>query len=240
MLDKRLLAERSHLNRKTAGAGIVGAAVMFLLLIGAMFLALANSFFLSMLLCAIAILIYLSGTQIYTIIYDSFKIFVTHRHIVSSANELIRLQNWLDKTLKGEDASMDQSELQSYVEEKINSDADEAEKIKTEIEKYYFSNAHEHYSYNAYILEFTGNVMPLFGLIGTVFGLIQTFATLDENVSISDLGPSIGLAMQTTLFAAILSVLFKVMASRFRQQIHVLEYAFEEVLKSVELLGKYK
>jgi chemotaxis protein MotA len=82
--------------------------------------------------------------------------------------------------------------------------------------------------------------MPLFGLIGTVIGLISMFDTLGANTSVENLSPQLALALKTTLYGAILASVYTVIASRFDQRIKALEYDYEIFSHALEVLVENK
>jgi biopolymer transport protein ExbB/TolQ len=54
---------------------------------------------------------------------------------------------------------------------------------------------HELYDSSGSHLEFVSGAMPLFGLIGTILGLIAMFDSLGSNVSVESLSPQLALAL---------------------------------------------
>ena len=82
--------------------------------------------------------------------------------------------------------------------------------------------------------------MPLFGLMGTIVGLIAMFDGLGANVSIESLTPQLALALKTTLYGALFSSVYKVVASRFDQRIKALEYDYEAMCHAVEVVVQNK
>ena len=56
--------------------------------------------------------------------------------------------------------------------------------------------------------------MPLFGLIGTIVGLIGMFDSLSADVTVEFVSPQLALALKTTLYGAIFSSIYKIIASR--------------------------
>jgi len=104
----------------------------------------------------------------------------------------------------------------------------------------YYVDCRELYDHFHSHLEFVAGVMPLFGLIGTVIGLIGMFDTLGANTSVENLSPQLAIALKTTLYGAILAVVYTVIASRFDQRIKALEYDYDIFCHSLDILVENK
>ncbi|MFT4823213.1 MAG: chemotaxis protein MotA [Halioglobus sp.] len=59
-----------------------------------------------------------------------------------------------------------------------------------------------HHTWGAKVFSATGEVAPAMGMIGTLIGLVQMLATMDDPQSI---GPSMAIALLTTLYGAMLA-----------------------------------
>ena len=99
---------------------------------------------------------------------------------------------------------------------------------------------HELYDYSSAHLEFVAGAMPLFGLIGTIVGLIGMFDSLGADVTVEFLSPQLALALKTTLYGAVFSSLYKILASRFEQRMKSLEYDFETFCRAVQMMIENK
>ena len=104
----------------------------------------------------------------------------------------------------------------------------------------YYVECHELYGYTRDNLQFVGNAMPLFGLIGTILGLIAMFDSLGANVTVESLAPQLALALKTTLYGAIFSSLYNIIASRFEQRIKILEYDYETFCYGLDVIFETK
>ena len=102
----------------------------------------------------------------------------------------------------------------------------------------YYVECHELYDYSSAHLEFVAGAMPLFGLIGTIIGLIGMFDTLGADVTVEYLAPQLALALKTTLYGAIFSSIYKIIASRFEQRLKALEYDFETFCRALQVLAE--
>jgi chemotaxis protein MotA len=77
----------------------------------------------------------------------------------------------------------------------------------------------EHHRVGQKIFSEMGKLAPAFGMIGTLIGLVQMLATLDDPASI---GPSMAVALLTTLYGALLANLFFIpMVSKLDRRIGI-------------------
>lgn len=79
------------------------------------------------------------------------------------------------------------------------------------------------------VLEFQGSVVPAFGMIGTLIGLVQMLRNLDNP---STIGPSMAVAMITTFYGAMAANLF------FTPLAKKLEYRSGEELLYLQIIAK--
>jgi biopolymer transport protein ExbB/TolQ len=78
--------------------------------------------------------------------------------------------------------------------------------------------------------------MPLFGLMGTVLGLISMFDSLGGAVTIEAIAPQLALALKCTLYGALYSSLYKVNATRFEQRLKGLDYDFDTLCRALKVI----
>ena len=100
----------------------------------------------------------------------------------------------------------------------------------------YYVECHELYDHSGSHMEFVSGAMPLFGLMGTVLGLIAMFDTLGSVVSVEALSPQLALALKTTLYGAMYSSAYKLIATRFDQRLKALDYDFETFSRALQVL----
>ena len=100
----------------------------------------------------------------------------------------------------------------------------------------YYVDCHELYGFTRDNLDFVANAMPLFGLIGTILGLIAMFDSLGANVTVESLAPQLALALKTTLYGAVFSSLYKIIGSRFEQRLKALEYDYETFCYGLDVI----
>jgi len=82
--------------------------------------------------------------------------------------------------------------------------------------------------------------MPLFGLIGTILGLIGMFDSLGADVTVESLSPQLALALKTTLYGAIFSSIYKIIGSRFEQRLKILDYDYETFCRALQVIIQNK
>lgn len=242
--DFKNLYDERKINTFHAGAGWKGIMIFVPAAFAAFLLYRAESYGFMMLLLAFGLWGYLAGSQIINMIWDILKTLVITQHITAPTSDIITTNQIFrdnEQTLfTKEDFEIDfdkakDSKLVPLLSKSLKEDQfHDAETLNNILQHSVYSIAHEHYSYNISILEFIGNAMPLFGLAGTVAGLIETLKGINDNISISDLTGSVSIAMETTLWGALLAIIFKVIASRFKIQREALDYDFEELENHIE------
>ena len=62
------------------------------------------------------------------------------------------------------------------------------------------------------------------------------FDSLGADVTVEFLSPQLALALKTTLYGAVLSSIYKIIASRFEQRMNALDYDFETFCRAVQVL----
>src|SRR5262249_24383694 len=100
----------------------------------------------------------------------------------------------------------------------------------------YYVECQELYDHSASHFEFVAAAMPLFGLIGTIVGLIAMFDSLGAGLSIESLSPQLAIALKTTLYGAVFSSIFKIFAARFDHRRKALDYDFETFCRGLQVL----
>jgi biopolymer transport protein ExbB/TolQ len=233
-------ASAGALGLLAAGAVFVIAIVMFV----------AESYFLAMLLVSIALLVYVAGGELGKLVTSALTVFFSGRHVVVNAVHLHDTVDAIRKVLymKRDDQGnikfgpIDSEaklklpdnplvrELQSVLRRKKGMQYAEY------VAHQYYVDCRERYDHFHAHLDFVANVMPLFGLIGTVIGLIGMFDRLGSNTSVENLAPELAISLQCTLFGAILASVYMSAASRFDQRIKALEYDYDILVHGLEVL----
>jgi biopolymer transport protein ExbB/TolQ len=238
------------LGEAAAGAGalgLIGAAAIFI--VAAVFFV-AESFFLATLLISFALLVYVAGAELGKLLWSSLAVFFSSKHLIKNAvyisDTVVALRKQL--YMRRDDAGNIKvgpiepgtkiklpdnplvRELQVVLKRKKGKEYGEY------VAHQYYVDCRELYDHFHAHLDFVANVMPLFGLIGTVIGLIGMFDRLGSNTSIENLSPQLAISLQCTLWGAIFASMYMTIASRFDQRIRALEYDFDILLHSFDVL----
>jgi biopolymer transport protein ExbB/TolQ len=242
--------DRFRFGESSAGAGafgLIAAAAVFV--VGILFF-IAESYFLAMLLVSIAMLVYVAGAELGKLVRGSLTIFFSGRHLIKNATYVQETVAALRKFLymkrdeagwikvgpieAGAKAKLPDNplvrEIQAVLKRKKGREYAEY------VAHQYYVDCRELYDHLHAHLEFVAGVMPLFGLIGTVVGLIGMFDRLGSNTSVENLAPELAISLQSTLFGAILASAYTSAASRFDQRIKALEYDYDILLHSLDVL----
>ena len=188
------------------------------------------------------------------IILSAFTLFFSSKHLVQKA---AYLQETLDALLKelafkrDESGQIHQSPLAQggtvilpdnpLVRELQKLSEDGKDFTYTEFTTYnYYVDCHELYSYAHYSLDFVSNTMPLFGIIGTVLGLISTFDSIGADVNIELLTPQLALALKTTMYGCLYASLYRIVGSRFEQRSNALDYDHDTLCRALEVLVQHQ
>lgn len=209
-----------------------------------------ENYFISMFTISIGLLIYVSGSDVTRIGVSAFTIFFSSKHLVGRAaymqdtlaalTEILRIKRSktgdyvgnpiAEKskiTLPNNPLALDIQKLQEH-----QKDSQYAEYLAHS----YYVQCHELYEFSSDNFDFVSNAMPLFGLIGTIVGLIAMFDTLGADVTVEALSPQLALALKTTLYGAVFSSIYKIIGARFQQRLKALDYDYEAFLKALQTL----
>jgi chemotaxis protein MotA len=249
-LNKSALA----INQAVAGAGVIGLIGFFLLFAVAAVFFVTENFFIGMLILSIALLVYVTGSEVAKLFLSSLTIFFSSKHLTAKAAQLQETLMALEERLalrrdKGGELKVGPHEPGSRVHLpdntlvrdikdllEHNKDFNYAEYVAHS----YYVECHELYDHSAANFEFVSNAMPLFGLIGTVLGLIGMFDSLGSVVTVEALSPQFALALKTTLYGALFATVYKLMATRFDQRLKALDYDFETFCRALNVLIENK
>ena len=241
-------------NQTGAGAGVAGLlgfAGMFL--IASVFF-ITENYFIAMFMVSVGLLIYVAGVDIVRIMSSSISIFFSSKHLIPKAVYLQETLAALQESLKirrtsqgeikagpvisGSALQLPDNPLVRDMQRVIKED--KQEEYADYVSHSYYVECHELYDYSSSSLDFVANSMPLFGLIGTIIGLIAMFDGLGSDVTVESLSPQLALALKTTLYGAIFSSVYKIIGSRFEQRIKALDYDFETFNKGIQVLIENK
>jgi flagellar motor component MotA len=238
------------LGETSAGAGalgLIGGAAVFVI---AIVFFVAESYFVAMLLVSFAMLVYVAGAELGKLLRAAFVVFFSGRHLVPAARHLQDTVTALRKNLymkRDESGWIKVGPIEPGTRIKLPDNPLVREiqvvlkrKKGKEYAEYvahqYYVDCRELYDHFHAHLDFVAQVMPLFGLIGTVIGLIGMFDRLGSNTSVENLAPELAISLQCTLFGAILASAYMAAASRFDQRIKALEYDYDILLHSLDVL----
>ena len=238
------------LGEESAGAGafgLLGAAAVFAI---AIVFFVAESYFLAMLLVSFGMLVYVAGGELGKLVRSSLTVFFSGRHLIKNAVYVQDTVTALRKFLfmkRDEQGWIKVGPIEPGTKVKLPDNPLVREiqavlkrKKGKEYAEYvahqYYVDCRELYDHLHAHLEFVANVMPLFGLIGTVIGLIGMFDRLGSNTSVENLAPELAISLQCTLFGAILASAYLAAASRFDQRIKALEYDYDILVHSLDVL----
>jgi biopolymer transport protein ExbB/TolQ len=238
------------INQATAGAGVIGLIGFVLLFALATVFFITETFFVAMGFLSLALLVYVSGSEVAKLLRSSFTTFFSSKHLTPKAAQLQealvamqdRLQIRRDRhgelkvgpIEKGARLVLPDNALvrdvKALLEKKKDSDYGEY------IAHSYYVECHELYDHSSTHLDFVSGCMPLFGLMGTVLGLMQMFDSMGSAVSIEALAPQLALAFKTTLYGALYSAIYKILGTRFDQRLKALDYDFETFCRGLQVL----
>jgi biopolymer transport protein ExbB/TolQ len=243
-------AEGLTLGEASAGAGAFGLLAAAAVFIVAIVFFVAESFFVSTLLVSFALLVYVAGTELGKLLWGSLAVFFSSKHLVKGATYVSDNVTALRKQLymrRDEQGWIKVGPIEPGAKIKLpdNPLTREVQAVlkRKKGKEYAEYVAHEHYvdcretydHFHAH-LEFVANLMPLFGLVGTVIGLIGMFDRLGSNTSIENLSPQLAISLQCTLWGAIFASLYMTIASRFDQRVRALEYDYDILVHSLDVL----
>lgn len=238
------------LGDTAAGAGVLGLLGFAAVFIVAMVFFITESFFLAMVLTSIALLVYVAGSELGKLLLSSLTIFFSSRHLIRNATHLQETTTALRKALhmrKDESGWIKAGPIEAGAHMKLPDNPlvrdlqavlrrEKGKEYAEFVAHQYYVDCRELYDHFHAHLEFVAGVMPLFGLVGTVVGLIGMFDALGSNTSVENLAPQLAISLKCTLYGAILATVYTIVASRFDQRIKALEYDYDILLHSLEVL----
>lgn len=238
------------LGEGSAGAGVIGLIGFIVTFLVALVFFVAETYWLSMVLIALALLIYVAGAEIGKVLLGSLTVFFSSKHLIREAAHLQDTVAELRRILhmrKDEAGNIKAGPIEKGAKVKLPDNPlvrdlqavmrrEKGKPYAEYVGHEYYVDCRELYDHFHAHFEFVANVMPLFGLIGTVLGLIGMFDTLGSNTSVENLSPQLALALQATLYGAILASLFTIIASRFDQRIKALEYDYDILVQGLDVL----
>lgn len=231
-------------NRSTAGGGFLGLVMLLLCLPVIFALNEAGMYFAMMSVVAISLLLFNVDFQLLDFFRACVNVVLLRKHVTGLASEVIECNEVLDEyekkyletgndKVEADGATIDQNEIARFIK---NHSVKKPEIMINTFENRIFNDADEVYASCISVLENVGNLMPLAGLVGTVYGIMVTLGAMSDHSSVAQITNNISVAMETTLYGAVYSIFFKVISSRFKQKREAFEYDFEKLKNHIELL----
>jgi len=238
------------IKQSSAGAGFAGLIGFGAMLIVASVFFITENYFISMFAISIGLLIYVTGLDLIILFFSTFVIFFSSKHLNTRATAmqetLIALKNILN-IKRGRDGSIAVGPINSEVAIVLpdNSLSRDIQEIVSAGKSFdyaefvahsYYVECHELYESSSSNFDFVSATMPLFGLIGTIIGLIAMFDSLGSDVTVESLSPQLALALKTTLYGAIFSSIYKVIGTRFERRMVDLDYDYDSLCRALQVI----
>ena len=242
------------IKQSSAGAGFVGLIGFGLMLIIASIFFITENYFIAMFTISIGLLIYVTGLDLIKLLISSFTIFFSSRHLNTRANymqeTLVALQNILN-IKRGRDGQIAVGPVQSNIaielpDNPLSRDIQEVGNAGKNFDyaefvaHSYYVECHELYESSSANYDFVSGTMPLFGLIGTIIGLIAMFDSLGADVTVESLSPQLALALKTTLYGAMFSSFYRIIGSRFERRMVDLDYDYNTFCRALQVIHENK
>ncbi|HXU68615.1 MAG TPA: MotA/TolQ/ExbB proton channel family protein [Polyangia bacterium] len=246
VINKSTLA----VSKKAAGAGVIGLVGMGAILSVAAVFFVTEDFFVAMLLISLALLVYASGAEIGKLLLSTMTVFFSSRHLTPKAAQLQQTLAALEESLtirRDRDGELRVGPVDKGARVRLPDNplvrdlVTMQERGKSfEYAEYlvysYYVECHELYDHSGAHLDFVSGAMPLFGLMGTVLGLISMFDSLGSVVTIEAIAPQLALALKCTLFGVVFSAAYKISATRFEQRLKGLDYDFDTLCRGLKVV----
>jgi biopolymer transport protein ExbB/TolQ len=237
-------------SKKAAGAGVIGlvGALAMLGIAGVFFV--TENFFIALFGVSMSLLIYATGAEVGKLILSAITVFFSSKHLTPKAAQLQETLAALEDVLTiRRDAA---GEIKTGPVEKglrirlpdnalvrdlvAVQDRGKSYQYAEYVVYSYYVECHELYDHSGAHFDFVAGAMPLFGLMGTVLGLISMFDSLGSVVTVEALAPQLALALKCTLFGALYSSLYKISATRFEGRLRGLGYDYDTLCRALAVI----
>jgi biopolymer transport protein ExbB/TolQ len=246
VINKSTLA----VSKKAAGAGVVGLVGMGAILAVAAVFFVTENFFVALMLVSLALLVYATGAEIGKQMLSTMTIFFSSRHLTPKAAQLQQTLAALEERLtmrRDRDGEMrvgpvDKGARVPLPDNPLVRDLVTIQERGKSFEYAdyvvysYYVECHELYDHSGAHLDFVAGAMPLFGLMGTVLGLISMFDSLGGAVTIESIAPALALALKCTLYGVVFSAFYKISATRFEQRLKGLDYDYDTLCRALKVV----
>ncbi len=246
VINKSTLA----VSKKAAGAGVVGlvGALAVLVVAGVFFV--TENFFIAMFGVSLALLVYATGVEIGKLLLSSVTVFFSTRHLTPKAAQLQQTLAALEEVLtlrRDREGELRVGPMEKGMRVKLPDNALVRDLVTVQerrksyeyaeyIVHSYYVECQELYDHSGAHLDFVSGAMPLFGLMGTVLGLISMFDSLGSVVTVEAIAPQLALALKCTLYGALYSSFYKINATRFEQRLKGLDYDFDTLCRALKVI----
>ena len=239
-----------EIKQSSAGTGFIGLIGFGVMLLVSSVFFITENYLISMFTISIGLLIYVTGLDLIVLFFSTFIIFFSSKHLNNKASliqeTIVALKNILN-IKRGRDGSiavgpidtnarivLPDNSLTRDIQElvAVGKNYDYAEFVAHS----YYVECHELYESSSSNFDFVSATMPLFGLIGTIIGLISMFDSLGSDVTVESLSPQLALALKTTLYGAIFSSLYKIIGTRFERRMVDLDYDYETFCRALQVI----
>jgi chemotaxis protein MotA len=241
-------------KQSSAGAGFVGLIGFGAMLLVASVFFITENYFISMFTISIGLLIYVTGLDLIILAFSTFTIFFSSKHLNTRASSMqetiVALKNILN-IKRGRDGSIAVGPIDSDVPIELpdNSLSRDIQELVSSGKSFdyaefvahsYYVECHELYESSNSNFDFVSATMPLFGLIGTIIGLIAMFDSLGSDVTVESLSPQLAMALKTTLYGAIFSSFYKIIGTRFERRMVDLDYDYDTFCRALQVIIENK
>ena len=238
------------IKQSSAGTGFVGLIGFAIMLIVASVFFITENYFISMFTISIGLLIYVTGFDLIILTFSTFIIFFSSKHLNARASSmqetLVALKNLLN-IKRARDGSIAVGTIESDApivlpDNSLSRDIQEVISVGKSFDyaefvaHSYYVECHELYESSSSNFDFVSATMPLFGLIGTIIGLIAMFDSLGSDVTVESLSPQLALALKTTLYGAIFSSFYKIIGIRFERRMVDLDYDYDTFCNALQVI----
>ena len=242
------------IKQSSAGAGFIGLIGFGVMLLVASVFFITENYFISMFTISIGLLIYVTGLDLIILAFSTFIIFFSSKHLNTRATAMqetiVALKNLLN-IKRGRDGSIAVGPINSNVpivlpDNSLSRDIQELVSAGKSFDyaefvaHSYYVECHELYESSSSNFDFVSATMPLFGLIGTIIGLIAMFDSLGSDVTVESLSPQLALALKTTLYGAIFSSIYKIIGTRFERRMVDLDYDYDSLCRALQVIIENK
>lgn len=241
---------RLAVSKKAAGAGVVGLVGFFLIMSVAAVFFITENFFVALFGASLALLVYATGTDIGKLLLSSITIFFSSKHLTPKAAQLQETLLALEETLtlrRDREGELRVGPVEKGIRVPLPDNALTRDLVTVQERKKgydygeyivhsYYVECQELYDHAGAHMDFVSGAMPLFGLMGTVLGLISMFDSLGSIATVEAIAPQLALALKCTLYGALLSSLYKIVATRFEQRLKGLDYDFDTLCRALKVI----